>query len=68
LTVDESVYALGEALRGYEALFKRMGSFDVTPNMLGINEEGKVKVWANVNFASNHPVTEKYVLGRTSPF
>ena len=68
LTADETNYALGEALKGYDNLYKRMGAFDVTPNMVGVNEEGKVKVWANENFALNHPATEKHVLETTAPF
>ena len=33
--------------------------------MIGINNEGHVKVWSNSNFAENHPTHEKPVLQTT---
>lgn len=47
LTFKESLYALSESLRGYKDCYSKVGSFDISERMIGINSNGNVKVWLN---------------------
>lgn len=40
-------------------MFNRTGYFDVSSDMIGVNKQGKVKVWFNKNFAKNFPQFNK---------
>lgn len=35
------------AVRGFALLFQKVGYFEVNEQMLGVNADGKVKVWLN---------------------
>ena len=43
------------ALEGYEKMFEKTGYFEVSSDMIGINRQGKVKVWINRNLSKNFP-------------
>ena len=47
-------------------MHEKVGVFDVTPNMIGVNNQGEVKSWLNENFAYNHPSHEKPYLQTTA--
>ena len=36
-------------------IFEKTGYFDVSSDLICINKEGKVKVWANKNLSKNYP-------------
>jgi hypothetical protein len=40
-------------------MFNKTGYFDISSDMIGINKQGKVKVWFNKNFAKNFPEFNK---------
>lgn len=65
LTFPETLYGLNESLKGFEDLHNKAGVFDIGSNMIGVNNNGEVKVWLNENFAENHPAFEKPVLQTT---
>jgi hypothetical protein len=65
LPFREVLYALSESIRGFDDCFTKIGSFEITSKMIGINLKGKVKVWLNENFANNHPCDEKPMLQMT---
>ena len=44
---------LKECVVGFERLFNRFGGFDITENMIAVNEKGFCKVWVNENFSLN---------------
>jgi len=56
------LYVLDRALDGYYFLYQNVGPFDVNSNMIGITQEGEVKVWHNENFGKNYPLREKRTL------
>jgi hypothetical protein len=62
VTFQESVYVLTESLRGYKDCYNKLGPFEVTSEMIGINNDGEIKVWVNPDFAENHPLTERPLL------
>ena len=66
ISFSSSLYALKECLKGFSALFIRLGSFDINSNMIGVNNQNEVKVWINENFAVNCASTERAFIGATS--
>ena len=38
---------------GFYYLYVNNGNFDITEKMIGINNEGKLKLWMSENFAFN---------------
>jgi len=36
-------------------MFSKTGYFDVSSDMIGVNKQGKVKVWVNKNFSKSLP-------------
>jgi hypothetical protein len=38
---------------GFYYLYVKNGSFPITEKMIGINNQGRLKVWMNENFALN---------------
>ena len=46
-------------------MHNKAGPFEITPNLIGINNQNEVKVWLNENFAENHPILEKPFLQTT---
>jgi hypothetical protein len=62
----EALYLLSEAFRGYDDLYSKVGEFEVTDRMVGLNPQGQVRVWLNENFADNHPPTERPMLQVTA--
>lgn len=40
-------------------MFQKTGYFEVSSDMIGINKQGKVKVWVNKNFSKNFPEFNK---------
>lgn len=36
-------------------MFQKTGYFEVSTDMIGVNKNGKVKVWVNRNFSKNFP-------------
>jgi len=46
-TFSQAVYVLSESLRGFQECYDKVGPFEVTDRMIGINNKGTVKVWLN---------------------
>ena len=55
MPLSEGLYMLEVALEGYEKMFEKTGYFEVSPDMIGINRQGKVKIWINKNLSKNFP-------------
>lgn len=36
-------------------MFEKTGYFEVSSDMMGINRQGKAKVWVNRNYSKNFP-------------
>jgi hypothetical protein len=53
LALPALVYALREALIGFERLCALFGSFAIRPHNIGINIQEKVKVWLSSRFEQN---------------
>jgi len=51
----QNLYLLKESLIGFEMLFDRFGSFDVSNKMVLINKNSKCRVWINENITLNFP-------------
>jgi hypothetical protein len=43
----QNLYLLKESLVGFESLYDRFGSFDVSNKMVLINKNSKCRVWIN---------------------
>lgn len=50
---------IDSTLEGYEKMFSKTGYFEISSDMIGVNKQGKVKVWFNKNFAKNFPEFNK---------
>lgn len=46
-------YCFLEALKGYHEIYNTMGYIDITSDMIGINKDGKIKVWIDSDFTKN---------------
>lgn len=53
LSVPEAIYMLMEAVIAFSLLFEEYGPFYINSKMLGVNQQGRVKVWLSDNFAEN---------------
>lgn len=49
---------LSRALNGYKMIFEMHGPITPTDDMVGVTEDGRVKVWLNENWAKNLPDNE----------
>lgn len=54
IPLGENVYVASTALAGFEKLFAIIGYFKVSEDLVGIDTEGRVKVWFNHNFSKNY--------------
>lgn len=63
IPIGENVYVVTAALAGFEKLYAIMGYFKVSEDLVGIDTEGRVKVWFNHNFSKNYQ-TGSNVYGR----
>lgn len=55
LDQDRGLLVLEQALIGYKSIFNFQGPVLINDDMIGFNQNGKVKVWLNNNFAKNTP-------------
>lgn len=55
LGFEQGLYILREALVGYRTILQLRGPVAVTDKMIGVSQQGKVKVWVNENFAKCSP-------------
>lgn len=53
IPIPESLYVLKAALTGFQKLYGMTGGFKPNEDMVGIDCEGRVKVWLSSNFSSN---------------
>ena len=53
IPIAESLYVLKAALAGFQKLQAMAGGFKPNEDMVGIDCEGRVKVWLSSNFSSN---------------
>lgn len=53
LSKEEGFAYLCDAIEGFGSLVSHFGYFNITKNMIGLDERGNLKVWLNENFASN---------------
>jgi hypothetical protein len=44
---------LRDVANGLKTLYKKFGIFNPRPKIIGINSDGRAKVWVNKNFAQN---------------
>lgn len=51
LSLPESLYLLSECLRGFDDCYSKVGLFEITEPMIGLNNSGHVKIWLSENFA-----------------
>lgn len=54
---------LSSVLNGFHKLYKLIGYFKPNEDMIGIDSEGRVKVWLNSNFSKNYLFGPHYVEG-----
>ena len=54
IPIGENLYVLSAALAGFEKLFAIMGYFKTSEDLVGIDTEGRVKVWFNHNFSRGY--------------
>jgi hypothetical protein len=45
-----------QAFRGFAELYDKMGYFNIEENMICLNQQGRVKVWANGELEKSYPV------------
>lgn len=55
ITFPDYLYILRESLIGFQAIVERFGYVCVNDGMIGINRQGKVRVWCNSKYEKNHP-------------
>lgn len=46
------------ALLGFERLYQKVGGFQVNEEMVGVNQDGKVKVWMNPEWSNDRPANQ----------
>lgn len=51
----QAFYLMKEALIGFERLFDRFGTFDVSGKMVLLNKNMRCRVWMNENVTLNFP-------------
>jgi hypothetical protein len=51
----ENLYLLKACLKGFYYIFFHTQSLDIKEDQVCLNEEGRVKVWMNINLARNTP-------------
>ena len=54
ITFVKYLYVLRESLIGFQAIVERFGYIHVEDRMIGVNREGKVRVWNNSKYEKNH--------------
>jgi hypothetical protein len=52
---------------GFEKLAKLIGTFRPSEEMIGVDSDGRVKVWINNNFSKNYLYGPHYVEGIGHP-
>lgn len=45
-------------MQAYEYLFTKIGPIHITSQMIGLNDQGKVKAWVNADWSKNYPSNE----------
>jgi hypothetical protein len=58
LPLADGLFTLHEALIGFMAVHQFEGYVNVTDEMIGFTTDGRVKVWLNPSFGSNHALKE----------
>lgn len=53
LPLNEALYVLHESLVGFKTINQYNGPVSITDEMIGFNQDGKVRVWLNTNFSTN---------------
>jgi hypothetical protein len=61
IPLPENLYVLASALAGFQKLYGLIGYFRPSEDMVGIDGEGRVKVWLNNNFSRNYLYGPHYV-------
>ena len=65
----ESLYLLKACLEGFRSIWRRVGVVEVREDVVGVNEEGRVKVWMHSNFAQAIPeIRNCYKTSKTTEF
>lgn len=55
VTFPDCLHLYNACLHGFGELQARLGFFDVSDSLVGINQLGQVKVWANPDFSKERP-------------
>jgi hypothetical protein len=55
------------AFEGFEKLYRSIGYFKTSEDMVGIDREGRVKVWLNSNYSKNYLYGPYYIEGIVDP-
>ena len=55
VTFPDCLHLYNACLHGFGELQARLGYFDVSDSLVGLNQYGQVKVWANADFSKERP-------------
>lgn len=55
LGFEQGLYILREALAGFQTIVQLKGPAVVSDRMIGVSQQGRVKVWVNENFGKSSP-------------
>jgi hypothetical protein len=58
IPLSDSLYILLSALEGYQQLYFHAGYFRIEEEQIGIDRNGKVRVWISGDFSRNYPETD----------
>ena len=58
MSKPEAFLVLRDVAKGLAVLFKKFKKFTPRSKLIGINKEGRAKIWLNENFAVFEPETE----------
>lgn len=58
ISKPEAFIVLRDVANGLRILFNKFGNFNPRPSIIGINSEGRARIWLNKNFAKFEPETD----------
>lgn len=60
LGFEQGLFIFREALKGYQTILKLKGPVNVTDRMVGVSQQGRVKVWVSENFGRSSPEPKEH--------
>lgn len=61
LSSSEGLYVLKIALMGFKTIQEMVGLVKVDDSLIGLNQDGRVRVWLNSNYALNYPEQHRHI-------